>query len=182
MTRRRPVLLAVSGPPGSGKTTLARAVAETLGWPLVCRDEIKERMAAQPGTDHDGNIDQAVLETFFRSAAGHLERGTSLAAEAAFQDRLWRPGLEALAGVAAVRVVRCAVDPALARDRIADRAARMPERAVHHDADLLDRIERGERPLESWVPITLDVPCLTVNTTCGWHPDLSAIAGFAVRQ
>src|ERR1700753_476346 len=41
----RPALIVVSGPPGSGKTTLAHEIARAVGCPAVCRDEIKEGMA-----------------------------------------------------------------------------------------------------------------------------------------
>src|SRR6516165_5015168 len=34
----------VSGPPASGKTTLARAIAPALGLPLIARDAIKEAL------------------------------------------------------------------------------------------------------------------------------------------
>jgi cytidylate kinase len=36
----------VSGPPASGKTTLARAVAPALGLPLIAKDTIKEALMA----------------------------------------------------------------------------------------------------------------------------------------
>lgn len=41
MTR---TIVLVSGPPAAGKTTLAGAVAAQLGWPLICKDEIKETL------------------------------------------------------------------------------------------------------------------------------------------
>ena len=41
-----PTLIVVSGPAGSGKTTLAHALAAAVGCPAVSRDEIKEGMVA----------------------------------------------------------------------------------------------------------------------------------------
>ncbi|GAA2998586.1 hypothetical protein GCM10010519_34110 [Streptomyces lactacystinicus] len=175
---RRPRLLVVSGPPGAGKTTLAHALADALGRPAVCRDEIKERMAAA-GEAPAEDLDRRTLHEFFRTAERHLRAGTDLVAEAAYQDRLWRPGLTPLADLAELRIVRCTVDPEAARERIARRAAGTPGRAVHADGELLRRIARGERPIESWTPIELDAPCLAVDTTRGWNPPLERIAAFA---
>ena len=46
----KPTLVVVSGPAGSGKTTLARQIAVALGCPAISRDEIKQGMAhAIPG-------------------------------------------------------------------------------------------------------------------------------------
>ncbi|MFJ7906947.1 AAA family ATPase [Kitasatospora sp. NPDC096204] len=175
---RRPQLLVVSGPPGAGKTTLAHALADALGRPAVCRDEIKERMAAAREAPVE-ELDRRTLAEFFRTLGGHLRAGTDVVAEAAYQDRLWRPGLAPLTELAELRVVRCVVDPESARERIARRAAEAPGRAVHADGELLGRIARGERPIESWVPIALDAPCLAVDTTRGWAPPLERITAFA---
>src|SRR6185295_20064889 len=108
-----PVLIVVSGPPGSGKTTLAHRVARGVGCPAVCRDEIRE------GIVHAGTPDRSMRRTydaFFDTLGVLLRAGSTVVAEAAFQDRLWRPILSPLAGLAAIRVLRCVTDPAVARD------------------------------------------------------------------
>jgi predicted kinase len=99
-----PMLVVVSGPPGSGKTTLAHALAGAIGCPAICRDEIKEGMvhAAAPGfvPATDDVLSQRTYTVFFEVLELLLRAGTTVVAEAAFQDRLWRPRLEQLANVA----------------------------------------------------------------------------------
>ncbi|MFD8965816.1 hypothetical protein ACFV0C_12540 [Streptomyces sp. NPDC059568] len=103
----------------------------------------------------------------------------TVVAEAAFQDKLWRPNLEPLAGVADIRVVRCAVGSAVAHERIVRRAEVNVRRAAHADHDLLRAIANGEWPLEAWVPISLDVPTLVVDTSDGYAPGIEEIVSFA---
>ena len=43
-----PTLLALKGPPGSGKTTLARAISRQLRWPLIDKDDIRDLTDNEP--------------------------------------------------------------------------------------------------------------------------------------
>ncbi|WP_329520226.1 AAA family ATPase [Spirillospora sp. NBC_01491] len=178
----KPTLIVVSGPPGTGKTTLAHRLAQALGCPAVVRDEIKQGMVlAAPGFDPAGDdpLNRPTLVVFFDVLTALLKAGVTVVAEAAYQDRLWRPNLEPLAGVADLRVIRCAVPAAVAHDRIARRVADDAHRAAHGDRELLEAISTGRRSTDSFVPISLDVPALTVDTGDGYRPDLAEIVAFA---
>jgi hypothetical protein len=59
-----PTLVVVSGPMGAGKTTLAHKIAQAIGCPAICRDEIKEGMVhATPGFDGAAPGDELTMRT-----------------------------------------------------------------------------------------------------------------------
>ncbi|MFD7281916.1 AAA family ATPase [Streptomyces sp. NPDC059862] len=177
-----PALVVVSGGPGTGKTTLAHELARTLGCPAIIRDEIKQAMVmSTPGYQSGGDdpLNYPTLDAFFGVLKVLLKAGVTLVVEAAFQDRLWRPNLEPLTGLAHIRVIRCTTEVGVAHDRIVQRAKEDVHRAAHGDQDLLEAIAAGEHSLEAFVPISLDVPTLTVDTSAGYQPALPDIAAFA---
>jgi predicted kinase len=168
----RPTLVVVSGPPGSGKTTLAHEVARAVGCPAICRDEIKEGMAhATPGfVPGPGDaLTMRTLPAFFGVLELLLAAGVTTVAEAAFQDRVWRPRLAPLLSLARFRIVHCTVDPEVAFQRIVRRGAGSSVRAAHADPGPADTADYVRRHL-SFDRVSLDAPWIAVDTTSGYRP------------
>jgi predicted kinase len=170
----RPTLIVVSGPAGSGKTTLAHRLAAAVGCPALCRDELKEGMVAATPDFVPFTSDPLTLRTydlFFTTIRLFLEHGVTHVAEAAFQHSLWARGLEPLRSLAELRIVRCHVDPEVARIRAEQRGWEQQSRAAHDDAGhfAIDRF---------FEPLTLDAPTLDVNTSNADPIDIEAVVTF----
>ncbi|MGB2568048.1 AAA family ATPase [Micromonospora citrea] len=72
MVRERPVVIAVCGCPGAGKTTIAAATAGRLGIPFLTRDEIKVGLGlSSASVAHDGRVR---LDRDFHVAGGPVSR------------------------------------------------------------------------------------------------------------
>ncbi len=132
-----------------------------------------------PGWD----VSQRTFETFFAVIRRLLSGGVTVVAEAAFQDKLWRRGLEPLLNLADTRIVYCIVDPALARERIARRLAdQEASRASHPDREFLEALDSGKLSLELFEPISISGPSLRVDTTDGYDPELDRIIAFVDQK
>jgi predicted kinase len=172
----RPTLVVISGPAGTGKTTLAHALAQAVGCPAVCRDEIKEGMVHAADDFVAGPGDALTMRTlplFFSVLRLLLEGGVTVVAEAAFQDQVWRPNLEPLAGMSRLCVVQCHTDAVTARERITRRQGR----TAHTDAAVLD--DAGYHA--GFQRLALPAPSMDVDTTAGCEPPLDRIVDFVNR-
>jgi predicted kinase len=175
-----PTLIVVSGPPGSGKTTLAHKIAHAMGCPAICRDEIKEGMVhATPGfvPGPADELTMRTLPTFFGVLELLLRAGVTTVAEAAFQDRLWRPGLEPLRNLARIRIVHCTVDAEVAFRRSLQRSEENPLRLAHTDPGPRDAADYI-RQHRAFNRVSVDAPWIEVDTTDGYLPGPGQIVAF----
>ena len=171
----KPLLIVVSGPPGSGKTTLAKLLAAEIHCPLLCRDELKEGYVHTHGSA-DSATNRTVYEAFFAAIELLLNQQISLIAEAAFRHHVWAPRLEALQARAQLRLVVCQVDPALAQQRRRERQQTNPDwHRFHGDTDA-----RLDNASQIYQPPELSVPTLHVTTTSGYEPALADIVSFGL--
>ena len=150
------VFVLVSGPPASGKTTVATGLAPLLGLPLLAKDTLKE--ALLDGLDIQ---EVAASRTLGRVASDGL---LALARQnsGAVLDGPWhRSRADVLAALPGrILEVFCRVDPAAARHRYAARAAgRHPG---HFDLDRTDEELWGKQVAE---PVAAGWPVIEVDTT-----------------
>jgi predicted kinase len=180
----QPLAVAVTGRIASGKSTIARLVAERLGATLLVADRIREEAVADLARDGspgdarlralEHSVDDAVYAELLRRAEGELAAGRSVVLDAAFPERALRSAARGLAARqgACFRLVECRAGAASVRERLAARAAEAGV-ALGRWLALRDALDARFEPPEE-LPAA---ECLRLDTS---RP-AAASAGAAVR-
>ena len=173
----KPSLIIVCGRPGSGKTTLAHKISETLRCPAISRDELKEGYIHTIGREHKNISSDEVKNVnngFFDLIELLADHNISIVVESAFQHKLWAPKYPLLSGKTAIVLIVCKTDNATANKRFMDRKAGDPLREYFHG----DNVALSGNDEYEYTPPQFPVPILEVNTTDGYKPSLEEIVLF----
>lgn len=178
-----PVLMIVTGPPASGKTTVARRISEEFGLPLISKDDLKEIVYDAYGWGDEGSeriTSSVVYELMYHFAEVQLASGKSLVMEANFRtdaadrflDLRGRHDFQALQ-------IRCHADRETLIGRFKDRAISGVRHPGHPDERSLRNIDRL---LESGAALDIGGELIEVDTTDMASADFEGIFGHLSRM
>ncbi|HVM67169.1 MAG TPA: AAA family ATPase [Acidimicrobiales bacterium] len=126
-------LVLVGGPPATGKTTVATAVADANDWVMLRSDDVRKELAGIPSTAPAAAPLMAGVYTPAMTALTYgellhrarwlLERGESTVLDATWGDATWRDEARRVASAAHAGMIelRCAAPVELAAHRAAER-------------------------------------------------------------
>jgi len=157
-----PFLVLVHGLPGSGKTTIAAALARDLQLPLFAKDEIKEELFESLGADDPDEwrrLGVAVYPLLFLIARQELEVGRSLVLEANFVAGVSEEHFSQLPPHTLVQVYCSAPE-----DVLMERYLARERHPGHHDQVRADEVRAAIR-VGRHSPLTLTGELIELDTT-----------------
>lgn len=152
-------VIVISGAPGTGKSTIAAALAARLRWPVLALDTIKEALADVLGLGEEGwsdRLGEAAAEVVFRLSG----QFPAVVAEGWWRGARRERALGEFAGAAELF---CYCDPQLALSRMRSRlgTARHP---IHRDVINPSILDQVAGLAAAVVPLGLGGACVKVDT------------------
>jgi uncharacterized protein len=157
-----PVVVAMAGLAGSGKSSVAEAIAGAAGFRIVASDRVRKAKGAAP-VRYDAAARSAVYAALRRAVDRSLGGRESLVVDATFIERAERERLARTVRGWGARLlfVHCVADEGVVRARLAAREAGSPSDA---------RWDVYVRQREAADPFGADEPVLEVDTSAGALP------------
>jgi len=163
------LLIIVSGPPGAGKTTLARRIAKELGLPLFARDDIKELLFDTLGWSNrqwSRKLGLASWKLLYHLLEEMLKANQSLVVESNFRKELASQELSALQCKYRFETVQvlCKANSETLLKRFKQRAESGERHPGHVDRLNYDEFEAALRQGD-WDALEINGRVVTVDTT-----------------
>ncbi len=165
---QEPVVLIVTGPPASGKSTLGRELARKLGLPFLGKDVFKEILFDHLGwSDREWSrrLGAASMDLLYQSAAALLEAGQSVALEANFYANWDTPKLLKLADISGCRFIQvvCTASKSTLAARYRRRSLSGERHPGHTESEQLEETI-AQLFTGNWEALALEGPVISVNT------------------
>ncbi len=185
MPAQRPLLILISGAPGTGKTTLAGRLSESLALPLLAKDTFRKILAdafEARTVEQSRALVPATLAIYYTVIDQLLAASVGVIAECNFHRGVSEHDLRPLVARARTVLVHCQTAREVSVRRFVDRYERGSDedRRWSFDEQYLTRLRAGES-LDAWEraePLALGVPTLIVDTTDGYEPDFERLVAF----
>jgi predicted kinase len=164
------LIVVVFGLMGTGKSSRSRALADSLGWPVIHSDAVRKLLAGLQPTDrvpvafgkgiYDEDFSTRTYTEMLRIAAAHLAAGQNVILDASYKRTVERARVRQLARSQEARVVfvYCECPREVARERLGIRLTD-PEAISDGRVELFADQARDFDPL-----IPEDQPLLRLNT------------------
>jgi predicted ABC-type ATPase len=178
---RKPLIIYVSGAPGSGKTTLAKQLSEEFYIPHISSDLIHGGVRLTHGRPNDRkeSFDNAFIPMMIEMTKRHISFVVDQVLQKNISETDVIDRLEPFADIVYIHTV--ATDPV--KRHLERELSRTDRGGVLDREGLIARSDFHRGNLSrTQAPLNLDVPTLVVHTDNGYDPSLKEIADFIERS
>lgn len=152
-------LIIITGAPGVGKTTIAQHISKALEIPLLCKDEIKERLHDAGMRDNLGPIS---FESLYIFASNLLRSHVSAIIEGNFRAQQANNSIGNIQATYNCNVIQifvtCSED--VRKSRITERVRTNNRHAVHIELDTTNGIQE-----KTYTPLDIPSTVITIDYT-----------------